>query len=60
MEKIEHTVNTTTRMVVAISKKRCGYDAHPCQLEYKMIPKGSIYNKHYRENPKNPKHNPRI
>ena len=32
-------------MVVAISKKRCGCYAHPCQAKYKMRPKGPIYNK---------------
>ena len=44
-------------MVVAISEKRCGYYAHPCQAEYKMRPKGPFYNKHEGENPKGPKHN---
>ena len=46
-------------MVVAISEKRCGYYAHLCQAEYKMRPKGPIYNKDEGENPKSPKHNPR-
>ena len=56
MAEIEQTVNTTTRMVVAISKKRCY--AHSCQDEYKMRPNGPIYNKHEGEIPKHPKHNP--
>ena len=51
--------NTIARMVVAISEKRCGYYAHPCQFEYKMSPKGPIYNKNEGENPKSPKCNPR-
>ena len=55
----EHIVNTTTRMVVAISEKRCGYYVHLCQDEYKMRLKWPIYNKHEGENPKSPKHNPR-
>ena len=38
--EIEQTVNTIIRMVVAMSKKRCGYYAHPCQVEYKMRPMG--------------------
>ena len=59
MAGIEHTVNTTTRMVIAISEKRCGYYAHPCQDEYKIRPNGPIYNKHGGENPKGRKHNPR-
>ena len=46
-------------MVVAISEKRCGCYAHPCQVEYKMRPKGPIYNKNEGENPKIPKPNPR-
>ena len=50
--KIEHTVNTTARMVVAISKKRCGCYAHPCQDEYKMTPKFLIYNKNKVRTPK--------
>ena len=47
-------------MVLAISEKRCGFYAHMCQDKYKMSPKGPIYNKHEGENPKGPKHNPRI
>ena len=46
-------------MVVDIFEKRYGYYAHPCQVEYKMRPKGPIYNNHEGENPKFPKHNPR-
>ena len=46
-------------MLVPISEKRCGYYAHPCKDEYKMRPKGYIYNKDEGENPKIPKHNPR-
>ena len=46
-------------MVVAICEKRCGCYAHPFQAEYKMRPKGPIYNKHEGENPKGPKPNPR-
>ena len=60
MAEIEHTVNKTTKMVVAISEKRCGYYAHSCQHEYKMRPKGPIYNNNDGENPKFPKHYPRI
>ena len=60
MAKIEQTINTTSRMVVAISKKRCGCYTHSCQDEYKMRPKFPIYNNHEEENPKIPKHNPRI
>ena len=59
MKEIEQTVNTTTRMWLAISEKRCGCYAHPYQDEYKMRPKWPIYNKHEGENPKIPKHNPR-
>ena len=59
MAKIEQNVNTTTRMMVVISEKRCGYYAHMCQDEYKMRSKGSIYNKNEGENPKSPKPNPR-
>ena len=59
MEEIEQTVNTIARMVVAISEKRCGCDAHLFQDEYKMRQKGPIYNKHEGENPKRPKYNPR-
>ena len=47
-------------MVLAIFEKRCGCYAHPCQAEYKMWPKGPIYNKNEGKNPKSPKHNPRI
>ena len=57
--EIEQTINTTARMVVSISEKRCGCYAHPCQAEYKMRTKGPIYNKHEGENPKYPKYNPR-
>ena len=46
-------------MVVAISEKRCGFYAHPCQAEYKMRPKGPIYNKNQGENFKIPKHSPK-
>ena len=46
-------------MVVAISKKRYDRYAHLCQDEYKMRPKGPIYNNNEGENPKSPKHNPR-
>ena len=46
-------------MVVAIFEKRCCCGAHPCQDEYKMRPKGPIYNKNEGENPKGPKYNPR-
>ena len=51
--------NTIARMVVAISEKRCGFYAHPSQDEYKMKPKGPIYNKNEGKNPKSPKHNHR-
>ena len=46
-------------MVVAISEKRCDCYAYPCKSEYKMRPKGPIYNKNEGENQKSPKHNPR-
>ena len=59
MEKIQQTVNTTARMVVAISEKSCGCYVHMCQAEYKMRPKRPIYNNNEGENPKSPKHNPR-
>ena len=59
MGEIEQSVNTTTRMVVAISEKRCACYTHSCQVEYKMRPKGPIYNKNEVENPKGPKNNPR-
>ena len=53
MEEIEHTINTTTKMVVDISEKRCGcYTDHSCQDEYKMKAKLPIYNKHEGDNPK--------
>ena len=60
MDEIEHIVITKDRMVAGISEKRCGCYSHPCQDEYKMRPKGPIYNKNEGENPKIPKHNPRI
>ena len=60
MVKIKHIVNTTTRMVVVISEKRCGFYAHTFQDEYEMNPKLPIYNKHDGENPKSTKHNLRI
>ena len=41
-------------MVVAISEKRCGLYAHMCEDEYKMRPKGNIYNNHEEDNPKVP------
>ena len=59
MEEIKQTINTTTRMVVAIFEKRCGYYTHLLQDEYKMRPKWNIYNNHEGENPKSPKNNPR-
>ena len=59
MREIEHTINTTTIMVVVVSEKRCDYYAHSCKIEYKMRPKGSIYNNNEGENPKSPKRNPR-
>ena len=59
MAEIEHIVLTTSRMVVAIYEKRCGCYGHLCQYEYKMRPKGPIYNKNEGENPKGPKYNPR-
>ena len=46
-------------MVVAISEKRCDCYAHPYKTEYKMIPKGPIYNKNEGDNPKSLKHKPR-
>ena len=58
MVEIEQTVNTKARMVVAIFEKSCGCCTHLCQAEYKMRPKGPIYNKNKGENPKIPKHNP--
>ena len=45
-------------MVVAISEKRRGCYAHLCQADYKMRPKGPIYNNNEGENPKGLKHNP--
>ena len=44
--------NTIARMVVAISEKRRGCYAHPCQVEYKVRPKGPIYNKNEVRTPK--------
>ena len=46
-------------MVVAISEKRCGCYAHTFQDEYRMRPKGPIYNINEGDNPKSLKHNPR-
>ena len=46
-------------MVVAIFEKKCGCYAHMFQAEYKMRPKGPIYNNNEGENPKTPKRNPR-
>ena len=59
MAEIEQTINSTTRMVVAIFEKRCGCYAHPCHDEYKMRPKMTISNNNEGDNPKIPKHNPR-
>ena len=59
MAEIEHTINKTSIMVVAISEKRRGCYAHLCQDEYKMRQKGPIYNKNEGENPKSPKRNHR-
>ena len=59
MAEIEQIVNTTVRMVVAISEKICGCYVHPFKYKYKMRPKGPIYNNNEGENPKSPKHNPR-
>ena len=59
MAEIEHTKNPKSRMVLAISKKRCGFYAHPFQDEYKIRPKGFIYNNNGGNNPKSQKHNPR-
>ena len=42
-------------MAVAISEKRCRSYTHPCQVEYKMRPKGPIYNNYEGEKPKGPK-----
>ena len=39
-------------MVVSIYEERCCCYAHPCQDEYKMRPKGPIYNKNEVRNPK--------
>ena len=44
--------NTNARMVVAISEKRCVCYAHPFQDEYKMRPKGPIYNNNDLRTPK--------
>ena len=60
MEETEQTINTISRMVVAISEKRRDFQAHLCQDEYKLRPQGPIYNKHDGEKPKSPKQNPRI
>ena len=60
MKEIEQTINTTARIVVAVSEKRCGCYAHMFQAKYKMRPKGPIYNKHEDENPKHPQHKLRI
>ena len=60
MAEIEHDVNTTARMVVAIFEKRCGCYSHPCQVENKIRPKWIIYNKNEGENPKGAKHSPII
>ena len=57
MTKIKHTINTSARMVVAISKKICGCYAHSCQDNYRMRPKVPFYTKHEGVNPKCPKHN---
>ena len=46
-------------MVVVISEKRCDCYARSCKDEYKMRPKGPIYDNNEGENPKSPKHNPR-
>ena len=46
-------------MTVVIFEKRCDYYAHPCKYEYKMRPKGPIYNKNEGGNPKSPKLNPK-
>ena len=51
--------NTLARMVVAISEKRCDCYAYLCKAEYKMRPKGPIYNNNEGENPKSLKHNPK-
>ena len=47
-------------MVVAILEKRHDCYAHPCKAEYKMRPKGPIYNKDEGKTPKIPKQNLRI
>ena len=60
MEEIVQTINTTTTMVVAISEKRCDCYTHPCKYEYKVRPKGPIYNKYDGENQKIQKHKPII
>ena len=39
-------------MVVAIFEKRCGFYDHSCQDEYKMRPKGPIYNNNEVRTPK--------
>ena len=55
MVEIEQTASTTTIMVEAISEKRCGCYIRLWQAEYKMRPKGPIYNKYEGEKPKAPK-----
>ena len=59
MAEIKQTINTTARMVLAISKNRCGWYSHLCKDFYKMRPKGPIYNKNEARTPKFPKRNPR-
>ena len=59
MVEKEQIVNTTTRMVVAISERICGCYDYPCKYEHKMRPKGPIYNKNQGYNPKGLKNNPR-
>ena len=52
MAEIEQTVIQLLEWWVAISEKRCGCYAHSCQVEYKMRPKGPIYNNNEGYNPK--------
>ena len=52
MAEIKQTINKTARMVVATSENRCGCYAYSCQVEYKMRPKGPIYNKNEVRTPK--------
>ena len=40
MAEIEQTINTTTRMVVSISEKRCGCYAHPTKMYTKLFQMG--------------------